>query len=352
MSVINTKTSKAIMNQKEVAIVGSYAEGNFGDDIMARIFWKGLSDADFLPVVCNVPSWNPIREYIRVEDDLSELLSRVECVVVGGGGLLLLRDSLLPYQEPFLFTIRSLNDWKERLAAHRIFVASIGGNGNMLINREVLRLVHNAEEVTLRLKDEVRPLQDLVHRKVLYFPDVVFSSHTLLQSVQDSGPIFHVGFNVTRRMGVAIEPFLKVGEVLLGTKYVFLQTHPLSSGHDYEYRSRRHKYNLLIDATDDGLRRLYSVQRVYSFKLHIGVVALSLGREARFSSRNEKVRSFLRDTGLSRFSLPGRYGLLLMFLFSWVHRMVRSPWPQVQQLRRESENHLRVLISGLKKNGL
>lgn len=291
----------------KVAIWGSYHYGNFGDDLMAEIYARMLSEAGHEPVII---SQNPkIVDTTQVAFDLDSAgLGNDDPVVIGGGAMLstesrvayLGRSASRAVEKEF----RELLKFAGR-SSRRVLPISVGGGGDAVASgiygsRRRFFAGSWASEGTVRLRGDLEAARRTFGKSYEYFPDVLFTTPTYF-----SGPVADAGAK-SRRLGINLhtkraEPLLKElsrHTALEEYELVPVVTHSSVFNDQYEWGASAPD-RLQYEELTDFLHGLSSLDALVSDKLHVGLVASTFGVPFVPYQPKAKTRSLHTELGLT-----------------------------------------------------
>lgn len=286
-----------------IGLFGFYDQENFGDELMAVIFSKGLSDLGYRTLLLTRKSERFAGFGIECESETKKFVTSVDVCVLGGGGIFIPRASASGTFSGYHDRIREL---LECSAASRtsIFALSAGGYGLRLeqIEPEIRRnFLRSCRGVTFRLRQDFEALGGMVPAAAVY-PDVVWAVPKIFNPVKKVSDKKRIGINA-ELTGIDREIFKGlIGGCCLrkDLEFVFISVEtpksppPLSGllpGDKVKYRS--------IAGVRDGLELISGLDLFVTNRLHAGLVALSLQIPTVAFRPEAKVVLEYRNRGLS-----------------------------------------------------
>lgn len=294
----------------KIGIWGNYCYGNFGDDLMAISIANYLKRKGHLPVVYRLDKHLARKFDIETESSVSKLVSEVDFLLIGGGGMLVsnsrIKQIFSPVARKFEDDFKRLDKALVKFKKY-IYPISIGGAGKEHVklpkSREKFFSGQFVGEGTLRLKRDLL-LTKKMGKSFNYYPDILFDvqSHFEVDSIRkpDDGEIW-IGLNLISKdlKGERwIDELIKKAQTNPKLKLFFIQTHLENYLSDYEYvptttqtNVQAYKYRDI----EDMLNLLTSLDIVISSKLHIGLTSLALGTPFVSFKGRDKTRAQLKE---------------------------------------------------------
>jgi hypothetical protein len=292
-----------------IGIYGAYAQGNFGDDLMALICANEVLKSGHVPLVygllenaCSLPG-------CQVTQDLNEFLKKSEKFIYGGGGLLTVKRITRSYQRAMRSDIFKIINHASN-HNKKIGVFSIGSNGDLSVPPadSSIAILSTASAVTLRLNiDKTWPFMPMFAKS---HPDIVLSIKYCLSSlfVQDrnNNSATRVAINVNKRQGLLSIPVLLFLSYTRNMEITYVAAHSLERGFGSDFqlpriflKSFKRFKNYRINNSLAALSEISNWEAIVSSKLHVGVAAMSLGATFFPYSNNRKVYAFFCDLGIT-----------------------------------------------------
>jgi polysaccharide pyruvyl transferase WcaK-like protein len=330
-----------------VGLFGFYSWMNFGDDLMAAMFAAEISRAGHSVVIyiedgAGVPL--SLRDY-RVTNSLKEFVEVSDRVVVGGGGLLTPESGtnkklFYDFRNLCLGLAQGCERLGKPIALFSIGGAGCGGNIGLHLGIASLLTCPRTELITLRLQGD-HSLTENLNAKSRVYPDVVFAAARSLGAVDGSrreiNKIHKVGLNLYQRKhervlraGLNMIPGLKVTEICTGGGGP-------GAGNFLGYDGDIHRF----------VAGLKEFDCLVTCKLHLGVVAMSLGIPTFLYFGAPKAGSCYREAGLENQIIGSRIGALKFLSKMGANRTSLIPkqeWKsKIDALATGGEGHLEGL---------
>lgn len=294
----------------KIGIWGNYCYGNFGDDLMAISIANYLKRKGHIPVVYRLDKQLSKKFDIETETSISMLVSEVEFLLIGGGGMLvsnsIIKQLFSPVAREFERDFDELNTALSKYKK-KIYPISIGGSGKEDVklpkSREKFFTSNFVREGTLRLESDLL-LTRKMGKSFTYFPDILFDvhSHFKLESFKkpNDGEIW-IGLNLISKdlKGEKwLDRLVEEAQTNPNIKLFFIRTHLENYVTDYEYVPELTSPNIktyVYADVNDMLNLLASLDIVVSSKLHIGLTSLALGTPFLSFKGKEKTKAQLRE---------------------------------------------------------
>jgi len=325
-----------------VGLFGYYSAGNWGDDLMARVFAQlaGESGAD-----ARVFTTNPDSAYFAGLTTLSDPAKFVEAsdvLIYGGGGIL---STAHDDESPFARAIDSILS-----AAHHagkdIHVLSIGGSGSTAteLPRFVSRLIRTAGRVTVRNRRDLDTIQQ--HRDDAECHEDVLWLLPRLQHLSVSGPRRPtVAINLTPRGRRWFERagywmFRVVRHLRPGLRFVFIESQQLTR----EAPDTALHAGLSSPEADAAL--LAEIDLIVSGRLHLGLVCLAYGKPFLSVFGHPKTRLMFENIGQPEFCLSPWSSMLLPLRFlsrRFTNRALQPIRFAPSEFAESAEGHARIV---------
>lgn len=295
----------------KVAIWGSYAYGNFGDELMALQFAVHLKRLGARPVVYRLHELLAERFEIETAPTAQTLLSNAAFCIFGGGSL------LSPNKVgPRWYTDAKKREYREFITALELhgcplYFLSIGGDGRYSGPQGITdyrkRLLSSpcCRQATVRHPQDVQTIKRDYGMDACYYPDVLLDVGRfwgLRRKVRLDGAE-HIGINLPKQHGWLLNWLRAVKVARRGVVYHFLGTVRPAGDHGElpvevmpvrsASRIEQHLYKDPIEL----LKLLSSLDLIVTTKLHIGLTALALGVPYLCVGRSLKAKAFLEGIG-------------------------------------------------------
>ena len=297
-----------------VAIWGSYNHSNYGDDVMAIMFAKAVSDLNAEPLVFRLDAALAAQYNIAVTHSIDELLAKAHCCVIGGGGMLVgenfIRLLLRKQARDFELDFRTLLNEANRCRCP-ILPISIGGDGRGVSNRLPFwrrKLFENklCQRATVRLREDLALMQSL-GVDARYFPDILLSvaDHWQIRRKEPKARRLRVGINLLIKTGskLAAELYSLLGR-RNDIEFVYFRTHLPRYKNFYEILPDKESSRVKVHTYEDPkslLNEISTLDVLISSKLHLGVSALSMGIPFFSFAGKKKTFLFMKSMQLEDF---------------------------------------------------
>lgn len=291
----------------KVAIWGSYAYGNFGDELMAVQFATFLRSLGTDVVVYALDPVVADAHAIGTSNDIEEVIRGSAFCVFGGG-------SLLSGNKPTTgaYAEAKKREYEEFLMAierHQcpLYFISIGGDGEfgegsqIAAYREALLNSELCQMATVRQRVDTAILKSKFQIPAHFFPDVLLSIGEMwrLNDATLGHDEVHIGLNLPKSFGWTIR-ILKLLQQLPGNVVLHwlgtVRSGSTAKLSQLEFlpgkeskRIRRHAYQQPLEL----LRTLQGLDLMITTKLHIGLTSLSFGVPYVCVGRSLKCKAFL-----------------------------------------------------------
>lgn len=300
----------------KLGIFGSYSTGNFGDVLMALLYAnkaKSLSNVSDV-VVFGIDEELAEKHSVFTVKDVSKFVESVDAIIIGGGAILSLPAIVSGYRKKLVSQLNELIRFVENRGIPLAFF-SIGSAGEGVANSTVWQLVKlSSRHSTVRLRGDLEDLAPI--RRFGYAPDVVLcanqSNYKLIKKEA-------VGFNLTPKQGFFLGPVILLMGALFRRKIIFFETHS-SPTFQTDYMPPRWLIELFSNVSFhvckdpfEVVRTLRTVDCLVSYKLHLGVAAMSVGCKVIFDQRNKKVMEFILEDWCSAGVYQTPVGILKAF---------------------------------------
>ncbi|MEA5598883.1 polysaccharide pyruvyl transferase family protein [Rivularia sp. UHCC 0363] len=285
----------------KVAIWGSYNYGNYGDDIMAVQFAKHLKNLDVKPVIYRLDKQLAQRYQLQTTDSLDELLNDAKFCIIGGGGFLVEN-----FSAPFEADFRRLQivSTEKNCPVYPISIGGegLGANAKLSYWRREFFQGDMCQCCTVRLESD-RDLINMFGKEVFYYPDVLLSVPKFWQIPHQNkqSNVINVGINIPQTLQcqwLALQ--LKfIASIRRDIVFHFIKTYLPSSPINSELQpkqSKNIKHHVYTDP-QSTLEFLATLDLVVSYKLHLGLTALTLGVPFYSLGGSGKAKAFLNSIG-------------------------------------------------------
>jgi polysaccharide pyruvyl transferase WcaK-like protein len=295
------------VQKRNVGLFGYYGRHNFGDDLMAAMFAKAVVDCGASCLVYGMSCDYGERYRVQTTDSVDKLIANSRVIVYGGGGALLPQ----PASHAFSQTIGRLVDECQRRSVP-LACLSIGGNNlplRAITPESRQRLAYYAAYMSLRNPQEASLLRE-VGLNAEFYHDVVWMTPLVFGRGQYAPR--ERRFN---RIAVNLYPqhdfkdeldevFASIADTSSTTNWFFVETHIFAPQYRQAYiptvTCDRFQPYQFADV-DDGLRFIPQCDLIITSRLHVGIVAMSLGIPCIALSPEPKTRSCFEQLGLSEY---------------------------------------------------
>lgn len=299
---------------KKIALWGAYAQGNFGDDLMAHSFARGLSQSGCDVRVLDIS--NHERHGLRASDQAGETLRHADELVIGGGAffekwlsakgiaLSLLDKSRRRYELRMLSMAQHIRKNKIPLR-----LASVGSDGASRVaqlcpTRQILLNSCTDLEISVRLESDVSLVKSLT-QSAMYFPDVLFAAPKIfdLNSVNKShDKPSNILINSNNKYIEKVKLIVKEIMIQWPSANVFImQSHHNSTdapGYELNAADLPEAKFIEYENSQHMLSIISNMDLIVSSKLHVGLVGLALGSSFISLHGRDKVRQQLDQLGM------------------------------------------------------
>lgn len=295
----------------KVAIWGSYAYGNYGDELMALLFALYLKRLGAHPIVFCLNESLAQSYGVGTTESADELIRGSAFCVFGGGSLLSANkegpDWYSQQKE------REYEHFRVALEKHKcpLYLLSIGGDGafdtgvDIAPYRQRLLETGLCKFATVRQEDDVRTLQEKYSIEARYYPDVLLSIADFWdvgEDRDDNGRV-NVGLNLPRSYRRSIAALHLLKDFKRDTAFHFIRTvrsQPGTERLNSELTPRKLTSNFREHGYEDPaptLKFLSTLDVIVTSKLHIGLTALALGTPYICVGKSLKCKAFLHSIG-------------------------------------------------------
>ncbi|MAZ25763.1 MAG: hypothetical protein CL868_01625 [Cytophagaceae bacterium] len=289
-----------------IGIWGLYDKGNFGDDLMAAMFYDFLNRRNCNITVYNASNYLKKELGLRVVNDIDEFVRSNDVIVIGGGGMLvnnsllkfLLKKTEFKFEYSFYQLFKSLKKYNKK-----IIPISIGGGNAKSLNNFFKNKVFSdkyTRQGTVRLQSDL----NLVSKQLFqYYPDIVLRTSDFFPVVKSDNNRENLKKKIVlnlknKNAAPLIEAFEKENIFEKFDVYSF-SSHAVSKSefglYEYEIPDKHFKFEKLID----GINFISSADLIISSKLHVGVTGCSYGIPFLSYNGPQKAKEFLREYGKS-----------------------------------------------------
>lgn len=337
----------------KVAIFGFYKYGNFGDDLMAVMFAEKVREMGHEPIVYGLLPAIAHAYAITSVSHVSELVSEVSCVIVGGGGILTSRaptpESSFDHYRRDLYELVGLIEEK----GLPLGLFSIGGgkvlDPGSLLSLGIARVLFSKQikKVTLR-RAEDRAIFDTLGVETNLYPDIVLALTDVLplqSEMKSKSETVKIGVNLYKR---------KSDQVLLGWLKLLRK---------FNRRIEIYEVDTYLSSSEGGrdtggevvegiryedmggyLKEIGSLDLLITCKLHVGVVAIAQGVPAVSWGGNHKSHSFYRQLCYTAGLVENQRVKRLRFLLKLIHpsKLIQSlvdSLPNMDEIRTRASGH-------------
>ncbi len=313
----------------KIAIWGSYAYGNYGDELMALHYACHLESLGVEPVVYRLRDALAQKYEIEVAATADELVQDAAFCVFGGGSLLSGNKN-----PPQWYDDRKRREYEaltEAIEKHScpLYFLSIGGDGDfgdgtgIATYRQRLLKSEMCRTATIRQEPDVALIEEKFGIDAVYYPDVLLNVKEFwgIEPPRTDKDKVHVGLNLPTSFDKTARLLNLCRRFKDGTVFHFVNTVRPREGKEgfggelmkpecKEY-IRQHVYDDPIDL----LRFLSRLDIIFSFKLHIGLTATALGVPLVCVEEKLKTKAFLHSIeadfaywgNLSKIRVKGRF---------------------------------------------
>ncbi|TWT87534.1 Polysaccharide pyruvyl transferase [Pseudobythopirellula maris] len=284
-----------------IALWGWYQAGNYGDDLMALMVAGALRDHGHRVTLFAESRLAQEAGGVATTRSLNELLHGADLCVVGGGGLLINGAACET----------SAGELAGAAARHNVplWLTSVGADGvgaidwdSMPGRRALLESPHLLGG-TIRTRMEDRLLES---RGLRYYPDIVLRAGSSLGIERRPTGRATIGINVPPwgRGRMLAKTLLDVARTTGAFDVACLQTahpdYPATHGHELvEPLVGMGARKVQFESVRGFLEEVATMSAIVSFKLHLGVSALSMGTPFIGFGGGPKVQSFFQALGAS-----------------------------------------------------
>ncbi|MEH6407733.1 MAG: polysaccharide pyruvyl transferase family protein [Leeuwenhoekiella sp.] len=284
-----------------IGIWGLYDKGNFGDDLMAAMFYNFLNDKGHNITVYNASDYLKEELALNVMTNIDDFVRSNEVIVIGGGGMLvnnsLLRFLLKKTEFKFEYSFYKLLKATKKYSKKIIPISIGGGNASKLNNFYKNKLFSKqfTKCGTVRLESDLK----LVSEKTFnYYPDIVLRTSDFFPIKADckkGSSKRKIILNLKNKSaGPLISEFKKANIFEKFDVYSF-SSHAVSKAefgsYEFELPQNHFKFTKLID----GINFISNADLIISSKLHVGVTGCSYGIPFISYCGPQKAKEFLKQ---------------------------------------------------------
>ncbi|KEO71828.1 polysaccharide pyruvyl transferase family protein [Anditalea andensis] len=284
-----------------IGIWGLYDKGNFGDDLMAAMFFKFLKNKKYDIIIYNASSY--LKEELKANstNNIDDFVRKCDVVIIGGGGMLvnnsllkfLLKKTEFQFEYSFFKLLKALKKYNKR-----IIPVSIGGANSADLNNIFKKTLFTSKYTvngTVRLKSDLELVQPDIFT---YLPDVVLSTYKFFpKSIEAKGTKKRIILNLKNKNATPLIETFKKYEIFDKFEVFSFSSHAESKkefgSYEYVLADSSFKYAKLTDA----INFLSTSDLVISSKLHVGVTALSYNIPFISYNGPQKAKEFLKEYG-------------------------------------------------------
>lgn len=290
-------------------IWGAYQQQNFGDDLMAVMFYQKLTALGHRVSVFGLSENEARLNNIVVCHNLEDGLKGADAIIIGGGAVLnerqffrrLLRSSLRKIELRYLLLSNALRKYKKPL-----YFSSIGSDGIMSFHdipfaRRKLLFSTSVRGGTVRLKRDVDILAAASIRASAA-PDILLGASDHFKQPRSDWQFDNprILLNLHKRHREFGERFISLVRKNFPEAHIFVgQSCVADASYPYEWECSSDNVTILpYDNCVDLLKFLSTMNLVLSSKLHVGLVAMSFGVPFLSIGGRSKVREQLSELDL------------------------------------------------------
>lgn len=343
-------------NEPVVGLFGYYSHGNFGDNLMAYMFYRHLESIGISPVIYSSDALFAEEYGMRIEPSLEAFIAECDMIVLGGGGLMTPRK-VSSGAKQITSEMRDL----VRICRERsvpIYGISIGGNGIPLQQIEPVErreLIAAAKYTTLRNLEDMPALEEL-GRPCDYYPDVVWTSPEMFRPDVERGTRGRIGINIYTRSSRRrrwLEWFLmSIVRYRRDLDFLFISVSSdfnLNNGTIGSADWGANCKTVALHELQAAVNCLASLDCLITSKLHIGMTAMSLGVPAVSYAGEPKTRLVYNRIGFDAMAWSARdiHKLVKLFALPGSLRALKAAFAKIDRagLSREAMHHYAKLTN-------
>jgi hypothetical protein len=347
----------------KVALWGYYNHGNFGDDLMAVIIHRFLTEAGYDVRVYGLCSTDANEFGIATVADVRTLVDWADVVVLGGGGLFIQHEVAWPklvalYRELDEIVARCERSQKPMLGV------SLGGSGKLPLRewqQSAMRFLEIAEFCTFRNPSDMEIGRSCKRCEVEWHSDIVWLTSAFFPVERHKLARPRIAINISAKAG---GPLSRLGltaiERVIGFKgeadAIYLDAvnsdDAPSNVMPNNLASPRNRCYKFIGIRQD-LEFLANSDLLIARRLHVGVAAMSYGVPMVSYLGADKTQLLLHNAGLWQNHINlGKTPSLLWHLAKkerWSRRFHAPNDKAIATLQQDAQIHLSKLLQALDK---
>jgi len=332
-----------VENKKRITVglFGFYNEDNWGDDLMAGLFFRALRQKHINVCVYKTSEANAYFKGMQLVDSPEELVRQSSLLIYGGGGILATKQN---DESAFAKVIERITSCA-REAGKEIYLISVGGVGAPPdeLPRFVQQLIRQAKQVTVRNPQDLITVQSL-NPEVQFFHDIVWLAPEYFQLPEPSDGRSLVAINIAggrdlRFAGLLRLLFRFVGMVRTGSDLIFIDSQKVSSV------ASAHGQGWRFSSPEADIAMIEKLTCVVSNKLHFGLACMSYGKPFLSVLGHGKTKLMLQNIGLDAFvyNWPQTLCLLMKTLLYGSPNNSTDILPvDIEAIKRSATGHLHV----------
>ncbi len=284
----------------KIGIWGLYDKGNFGDDLMAAMFFNYLKQIGATPLVYNASTYLVNELSTESITNLNEFVSNVDIVIIGGGGMLvnnslpkiLLRKLNFEFEKSFYDLRKALKRFNKKLIP-----LSIGGANSSFLNNPFKKDLFNSHYSplgTVRLPSDL----NLVSKKFKYNPDVVLSTSSFFPGKPKSeSKRKKVLLNLKEKNAHTLIAEFERRDFFNKFEIQSFSSHAISENKFGSYEYQLLNKSSSFDTIQEACSIISDADIIISSKLHVGVAGLAYNVPFLSYCGPQKAKEFLKDYG-------------------------------------------------------
>lgn len=292
----------------KVGLFGYYRYGNFGDDLMASLFFDDLREAGHEARACGLDPALAGPAGIETAANTGELAAWADCLVYGGGGVFL---DMRRKQQADAELMAFLDARRER--GLPLYAISVGGDAQSTfgkLTRAQQRLLLEADFITFRNPEDEKLAKEAGIAHFAIYPDMVWTAGRAPSASMGTGPIC-IEFSGTRHKALYYIAFA-AARALTARKIVDVDLH---WGRGERPRPGRALRNAIIGteqyASIHGVKTLAGQSRcIFTSRLHFGLLGLASGSTTFLVHPASKARIVFERLGLGDYIIDQRAGMI------------------------------------------
>lgn len=281
----------------KVGLFGYYRYGNFGDDLMASLFFDDLRRAGHAARVYGLDRSLAGPAGIETAASIGELAAWADCLVYGGGGVFL-DQRANPQVDAELN--RFLDARLERGVP--LFLISVGGDAQSCIGTLMpgqRRLLREADFITFRNPEDERLASEASVDRYAVYPDVVWTAGRPPSTTPAQRPI-SIEFSGTRHKALYYAAFA-LGRALPGREIVDVDLRYRGNAKPTMKREARNR--MMGTRSYESIREIATLARqsryIFTSRLHFGLLGLASGSTTFLVHPSSKARMLFEHHCLS-----------------------------------------------------